>query len=156
MQILPANIKPMKMPITYRLNEMVDMVNAQLGYDQRACGKHFYPNTGDFNDWHKSKKYGKTDPSGLDQGSSQIWFKEFKTDVEQGDWLETPYLDFWHWQLDNCFMGEVSNDSNAMLSIHPNKAYKSEHWQLEIQNTWYEMFKHIADSDGDINVFVSW
>lgn len=52
-------------------------------------------------EWHRKKGHvGKLDPEGKTLGSSQIWFREYQEDPE-GAAKEPPYLDFWHWLLDN-------------------------------------------------------
>lgn len=67
--------------IFYDFIEMCREIDRVLGYDQRTCGKHFFPDTGNFDDWCATKGYGDVDSEGKDRGSSQIWFAEYQNDV---------------------------------------------------------------------------
>lgn len=74
---------------------------------------------------------------------------------------EDPYLDFWHWQLENVFRTEVRNDSVNTLYIGTDpKKFKegkgAKEWQMHIQEIWYDMFKHLADKHDKIKVEVWW
>ena len=140
----------------YDFIEMCNEIDKVLGYDQRECGKHFYPETGKFDDWCNSKGYGEEDSEGLHRGSSQIWFKEYQQDILEEKWLDTPYMDFWHWQMDNCIGDDFSNDSYSTINIHPNIAKNAEDWQKEIQQVWYDTFKDIANEDGEVPIWVCW
>jgi len=136
--------------------EMCDLIDKKLGYSQRKCGKHFFPNTGDFYDWHKMKKYPNHDSEGKYLNSSQIWFAEYQKEISEGKWKDTPYMDFWHWQLKNCVNEDFKNDSYGYVSINPECAKNAKSWQKEIQQVWYETFKDIADENGHINIWISW
>ena len=59
---------------------------------------------GHFSDWADSKGYTheSVDPDGKQRLSSQIWFKEYKTDP-LGERICPPYQDCWHWLLDHDF-----------------------------------------------------
>lgn len=67
---------------------------------------------------------------------------------------KTPYLDFWHWQLDNCF-DRLSNDTYCHLYIGLDFDTITV-WQMEIQKTWNWLFRDIADEGGHVWVWVSW
>jgi hypothetical protein len=69
--------------------------------------------------------------------------------------LKPPYLDFWHWQCDNCFFRPVFNDTYNKLYIGLEKQNIT-FWQLDIQKIWNELFKHLADESGYINIWISW
>lgn len=140
----------------YDFIEMTEVINEIIDHDQRDLGKYFYPETGDFNDWCDSKNYGDYDPDGKYRNSSTIWFSEYKNDIVNKKWNETPYLDFWHWQIDNCVHENFRNDSFSKVSISMDLAKDAENWQKDIQKIWYETFKHLADEHGDIDIWVSW
>jgi len=48
---VPYEIKPETK--YYDFIEMCHIVNKELGYDQRSCGKIFYPDTMTFDDWQR-------------------------------------------------------------------------------------------------------
>lgn len=54
----------------------------------------YYGSDSDFYNWCDSKGYGEFDSSGDDRGSSNIWFAEYQSDVENGLWTEMPYCPF--------------------------------------------------------------
>lgn len=141
---------------SYDFFEMKGLVEKDLGYDIRDCGKHFYPETGKFEDWHKKKKYPKYDSEGKEKSSSQIFFSEYMKDIREGKWLDTPYCDFWHFQLNNCFEGFNGNGSHNLLYIEDCFHFKLEDWQKTIQNKYYELFKDLSDEDGYVSVYVEW
>lgn len=71
-----------------------------------------------------------------------------------------PYMDFWHWQLDNCFGVNVQNDSHNRLYVGMDQnewgfSKKTEQWQLVIQKVWMDLFYEISNN-GWINVYISW
>jgi len=140
----------------YDFMEMTDEIDRILGYGQRGCGKHFHPNTGDFDDWHKSKGYGRVDPEGKHIGDSQIWYAEYQKNVDDNIFKETPYMDFWHWQLDNCMNNGFCNDSYGYVNISMWCADEAEDWQKEIQQVWHDTFKDIADEEGIVEIQISW
>ena len=141
----------------YDFIEMCREIDRVLGYDQRGCEKHFHPDTGNFDDWCKTKGYGQTDSDGEPRNSSRVWFAEFMKDVKDGKFDETPYMDFWHWQIDHCVDERTfRNDVFSSFSISMECAEDAEDWQKEIQQVWHDTFKHLADDEGDINIWVSW
>lgn len=142
---------------TLDFSTIQEVVASQLGFDIRDCGKHFYPETGKFADWHKKKRYPKKDPDGKAPNCSQIWFKEYMDEVQNGTWLDTPYLDFWHFQLDNC-IDDVENFKNDSINrLYVGKPFKHwQPWQCTIQEKWNELFGSSADDDGYIDVWFSW
>jgi len=139
----------------YDFTEMVKLINKVLGYDQRKAGKHFYPDTGDFTDWHKMKKYPVNDEENKHFLSSQIWYKEYRNDIENGIWKDTPYMDFWHWQVDKGVNEGFSNDSYGYVRINPEIAKNEKEWIKEIQQVWYDTFKEIS-VDGRVKIWISW
>lgn len=54
----------------------------------------YYQSGSNFDNWCDSKGYGKKDPQGKRRGESNIWFKEWKKDIQNGNWKETPYCPF--------------------------------------------------------------
>lgn len=142
--------------VMYDFGEMTDEIDRILGYSQRGCGKHFHPNTGEFEDWHKSKGYGRVDPEGKNIGDSQFWYAAYQQDIADGKFIETPYLDFWHWQLENCMNDGFHNDSCGYVIISMECAEEAEDWQKEIQQVWHDTFIDIADEDGCVEVWISW
>lgn len=140
----------------YDFIEMCNEIDGILGFDQRDAGKHYHPDSGDFYEWCDSKGYGEKDPEGKYRGSSQIWFAEHQEECRDGKWFRTPYMDFWHWQLDNCVGHDFSNDSYSTVCVHPDCASDAEEWQKEIQQVWWETYKDIADENGYIDIWVSW
>ncbi len=71
-----------------------------------------------------------------------------------------PYMDFWHWQVDNCFGNNVQNDSHNRLYIGLDQnewSFSTEtlQWQLIIQKAWMDLFYSISEN-GWINVYMSW
>jgi len=142
---------------TYDFMDMNKVIDNKLGYNARKAGKHFHPETGDYNDWHKEKGLRDYDIEGNHKGSSKILFSQYKKDVEDGKWLETPYMDFWHWQLANCVSDNFRNDNVASVYIGEDYSYIiAEPWQKEIQKVWHDTFKHLADEDDTIDIWVSW
>jgi len=141
----------------YVLMDMNEEVSNSLGYVIRACGKHFFPQTISFKEWHKSKKYPKKDSEGKNMGSSKIWYKEYQEEIRKGLFKEVPYLDFWHWQIDNCFLENVYNDSynSLYVGLEEDTVGKMTFWQKEIQEKYYELFYHLS-KDGWIDVRISW
>lgn len=136
---------------------MRDDVEAKLGFDIRDCGKHFYPETGNFTDWHKKKRLPKKDPDGKAPNCSQIWFSEYQDDIRAKRWLDTPYLDFWHFQLDNCFLDPDLIRNGTSVHLYVGKPFGDwMEWQIEIQNAWNELFGSLADENGYVEVWLSW
>jgi hypothetical protein len=140
----------------YDFLEMCEIINKKLGFNQRGCGKFFHPETIDFGEWCDSKGYGEIDSEGRKRGVSQLWFAEWKQDVSNGLYKDVPYLDFWHWQLDNAVNRDFRNDSFGYVNISLELTKDAEDWQKYIQKVWYETFKEIADEDGYIDIWISW
>jgi hypothetical protein len=137
--------------------EMCEQVNKVLGYDQRNAGKHFHPNSGNFEDWCNSKKLPEIDPEGKHRGSSQVWYAEYQKDILLRNWSETPYYDFWHWQLDNSVPCNFRNDSNSTLCIDPDLVnLHTPRWVKVIHKVWISEFSEYADENFMINIKVSW
>ena len=123
----------------YDFIEMKHEIDRVLGYNQRGCGKHFHPTTGNFDDWCISKGYGDIDPDGIDRNSSRTWYGEYQEDIANSKWDDTPYLDFWHWQLKNCVNESFSNDSYGWVNISPRCAEDAEDWQKVIQQVFQDL-----------------
>lgn len=142
----------------YNLMEMCDEVDNLLGFSQRGCGKVFYPDTGTFDDWHKEKGLPKIDPEGKEKSSSQLWYAEYMKEVKEGKWNETPYLDFWHWQLDNTLPESFRNDSYSQVYVGLDSYIMKDapDWVVAIQTAWHVLYKDVADKHGDVDVWVSW
>lgn len=134
---------------------MCDDIDSILGYDQRDCGKRFFPDTLDFNEWHRGNKLLTKDKEGKDKGSSQIFYKIYLEDIVKGKVKETPYCDFWHWMVDNCFGGEFRNDSVQRLYLG-NVVTFTEEWQKVVYKVWQDTYKDLCDEDGYLEVNVCW
>jgi hypothetical protein len=143
----------------YNFDDLVKLVDQELGCDQRDCGKFFYPESLSFDEWHKIKKYPKKDKEGKYKGSSQIWYSEYQQEVNSGIIEETPYCDFWHKQLDSCFLDDVSNDSYNQLYVGLDDEvtqFAEDSWELYIQKIYNKLFKKMANKDGYVSVRISW
>ena len=68
------------------------------------------------------------------------------------------YKDFWHYQMDHCFGGEVRNDSMLCLNISLKEfpIKDKDDWRYKIQAVYQELFSNIANENGDIEVWLSW
>ena len=68
------------------------------------------------------------------------------------------YKDFWHYQMDHCFGGNVSNDTLQFLSVSMDDfpIKDKEDWRYKIQLVYNDLFSKIADDCGDIQVWLSW
>ena len=142
----------------YDFYELTELVDKELGFDQRDAGKHFYPDTYSFDKWHNVKGYPETDSDGKHKRSSQIWFAEYQAEIASGKIKDTPYCDFWHWQMDACFGSEISNDSMNSLYVgdDEDEIYQvANDWQMKIQKVYKKLFYDISD-DGWIDVEISW
>lgn len=126
---------------SYDYMDIKKEVNTRLGYDMRSAGKHFYPESMTFEEWSKSTgidNYGEYQKSGK----------------------EIPYMDFWHFQADYCFMNGVSNDSYLKLYVgspDDSEEFKdAEEWQKEIQRVWCDVCKDFKQKYGYITVWMCW
>lgn len=143
----------------YDFQEMQGLVQEKLGYDPYgSLGKRIYPDSGEFDDWHKSKGYPETDASGKHKRSSTIFLDEYTKDIKDGKWFDTPYLNFWHWQIERCLPDNFCNDSFSEIYVGIdgylfNEATK---WQMDIQKVWNELFSDIANDYGYVKIKVSW
>lgn len=130
----------------YDFMQMCKIINQKLGYTQREVGKFLYPDGTDFETWYElcgEKNYGKN--------------KKIAQEVYNMAYFDKiPYLDFWHWQIENCCDESFSNDSYSKFCISPELAESEPEWIQNIQNVWYETFKDIADEDGYIDIWVCW
>ncbi len=145
----------------YGFHEMRDEVNASLGYDQRECGEHFHPAAVSFAKWHAGKALPDIDHAGNATSSSQIWYAEYQAEIKAGTIQGVPYYDFWHFQLERCFILNVYNP--CLNYVYVGLAFEKmesladvEPWQLAVQQTWYQLFNHIADRDGFVTVMIDW
>lgn len=137
----------------YDFIEMKNKIDDILGYDQRDAGKHFYPDSGSMIEYHKMKGH---DVNSNDPEYNAKIHTMYTDAVSSGEWKEKPYMDFWHWQLDHCMNHGFSNDSYSSFTISMDCAKDAEDWQKEIQQVWHDTFKHLADEDGTIQIWVSW
>ena len=134
---------------------MCDNIDKILGYDQRDCGKHFFPDTVDFNEWHKIAKLPHKDSEGKEKSSSQIFYKMFRDDIKSGKFKNTPYCDFWHWMIDNCVGEDFCNDSQQRLYLGDVVTFTAE-WQRVIYKVWQNTYKEYCDENGFVEVYVCW
>lgn len=148
--------EPLKVNESYDFFKMSNTVDTELGFEQAAAGKHFYPDSIDFDEWHKKKGYPKKDIEGKYLYSSSVWFKEFQEEVQRGIIKEVPFLNFWHWQVEHCFKTEVRNPCHNFLNVSKEIAENEEEWIQVLQNKWNELFSPYADEDGFISVYISW
>lgn len=88
-----------------------------------------------FGEWCDAKGYGEKDPDGNDRSSSQVWFAEFKKDVEDGAVVERPYQDFWHWLLEVCDIHR-----GATMELYEGIEENAEPWQKEILGCYLSEF----------------
>ena len=145
--------------IYYDFMDMIKIIDNKLGYNQRNAGKHFNPDSMEYDEWRKLQSISKIfDTNNMHIPESFNLYQKFKNLVENGKIKRTPYCDFWHWQLDNMFVTNFSNDSYTILNLKLSEytITKMKVWQLEIFRIWKETFKHISNDDGKINVWVSW
>jgi hypothetical protein len=54
----------------------------------------YYGSGQEFDKWADSKGYGQTDPDGKRRGASNIWYKEWQDDINNGVWQKVPYCSF--------------------------------------------------------------
>lgn len=141
----------------YDFKKMQKYINTILGFNQREYGKILYPNSGSFFDWHNSKNYGEYDFEGKYKNVSKSWCEEYKQDIKNGLWKETPNMDFYTWQLENCF----DNNTFPMplnytfLNIGLEIVAEEAQWIQDIQKVWYETFKDLANDNNEIYIFVT-
>lgn len=76
-----------------------------------------YYNSGqDFDNWADSKGYGDTDPDGKQRSSSNIWYKEWQSDIQKGVWKKVPYCPFIDMFMDD--IEDLGNDmSDAIYTV---------------------------------------
>jgi len=131
--------------------EIVDYIQNKHGVDLRDyAGKFSGKNS--FGSWCDSKGYGQIDPDGKNRGESHIWCREFNQDVAEGKWIESPYLDFWHWIMDVC---EIHNGCyfHVPIDYWKNRTIpENKKWIAEI----LKMFEEFADEKGDVFCWISW
>lgn len=54
----------------------------------------YYGSSQDFDNWADTKGYGQNDPAGKRRGESNIWYKEWQADIQNGVWKKVPYCPF--------------------------------------------------------------
>jgi hypothetical protein len=70
-----------------------------------------------FDKWADSKGYGATDPDGKRRGASNIWYKEWQTDIKNGVWKDIPYCSFI--DMFNYDIEDLGNDeSEEIYEVH--------------------------------------
>jgi hypothetical protein len=66
----------------------------------------------------------------------------------------TPYQDFWHFQLE--LFHTFSNDSYQNFCLGYQMEACKEDWQREIAQLWLDEYSEFMDEDGCIEVWVCW
>ena len=66
----------------------------------------------------------------------------------------TPYLDFWHFQID--LFRNFSNDSYQTLNLKYQLEACEEDWQKEIAQLWLDEFGEYMNEEGEVFLWVSW
>jgi len=74
----------------------------------------YYKSDGDFDNWRKSKGYGDTDPDGVRHGASNIWYKEWQNDINNGLCVKKPYC---------CFIDMFEDDIQNLGADYDQKVY---------------------------------
>lgn len=142
----------------YNFLEMRDAVDKKLGFKQRSAHEFFDKEGVSFSQWHKNKGYPDIDPEGKEKHSSTLWFKDYQLDIDTGTVKENVFMDFWHYQMNNCFLREIRNDSfntlNISLEEFPIKDKND--WRYKIQKVYNELFSSIADEEGYVEIWLSW
>lgn len=91
-----------------------------------------------FNEWCDSKGYGDKDLENNKRGSSQIWYKEFKHEIEHEKIIERPYLDWWHWLINTSII-EIHN--GVIITIDKDlKKYAKKKWEKDILDLYLKEF----------------
>lgn len=68
---------------------------------------------------------------------------------------EPPYLNYWHWLLDNCF-SEIRNGCSSYLNIKEILEGDSPEWVKKITQFIYNEFKDYLDDGGGLEVWIEW
>lgn len=77
----------------------------------------YYNSDQDFDNWSDSKGYGDTDPDGKQRSSSNIWYKEWQSDIQKGIWKKVPYCSFIDMFM--CDIEDLGNDeSEEVYEVH--------------------------------------
>lgn len=153
-----TKLQPLAPKTFYNFINMCDEIDEILGYNQRYAGKHFFPESGGFDDWWVAQGSPEKDANGDEKGSSRLFYSQFRNDVDTGKFFETPYMDFWHWQIDNTVGDHFANDtySTVYVGLSDYMKSKAKPWQWEIQKVWHDTYKDIADDGGTVSIWVSW
>lgn len=96
---------------------------------------------------YKTKPEDITDPS--EKLAAETASKIIKDHMEN-----TPYWDFWHFQLK--LFDNFLNDSYQIFPLGYQMDACKEDWQREIAQMWLNEFGEFQDPDGNIRVWVSW
>ena len=78
-----------------------------------------------------------------------------KTYAHGSEGYDKPYQDFWHYQMDNS-VHFPANDSFGHINLQYQLDDAKEDWQREIAQLWLDEYGEFADSDGEIELWVSW
>lgn len=70
----------------------------------------YYKSSDDFDNWCNSKNHGEIDPAGKERSASNIWYKAFEDDIENGLWKEVPHCSFIDMFLDD--IEDLGNDES--------------------------------------------
>jgi hypothetical protein len=98
-------------------------------------------------------------PDTLDYHDCVAWIEQ-KYKVDLRDYAshfkdrDKPYLDFWHWLLDNDF-SEVHNGSFNLMSLNPGSAAADPpDWVKEILKMFKDEFD--VDNEDELNFWIEW
>lgn len=117
--------------------------------------------------YHAPRQYGNTNMIYRNGNFIETTKEEVEKDKkllkEYHKWLQKnplppspPYLDFWHWMINNAFY-EVSNgtaDYWNVIEILENE--ETPDWVKEITQLVYDEFIDELDDDGGLEVWISW
>lgn len=141
-------IKQYPLEKMYDYHEVISYIEKKYNIETRD-----YANShSQFDDWCDSKGYGKKDKDGKSRGSSNIWYAEYKEEIEKELIKERPYLDFWHWFLEQ----DDSISNGTECSLYDIDEYISD--EIETPEFVRKILTIIVEEGftGEENEFVSW
>lgn len=86
----------------------------------------------------------------------KIHTRDFAKKFVKGGNIESEYLDYWHWLLDNCF-SDIHNGSSAYWNVK--EIIDSEEtplWVKSITEKVYKEFHEVLDNKGGLEVLIQW
>jgi len=116
------------------------------------CKKHGY----DYTVLEESYKYPYEDPKVLKIINERVRLNELFSNAIDRYEFERPYLDYWHFLLNNPFTVENNPTEEYWNLREIIENEENEDWIIEITKLFYEEFKEYLDEDGGLNVLISW